>query len=83
MGVQFATPDRGDSIVAVARNADNGVEERLEGNSDDVQGEEGSGADPTRDGAVPTVINSATETAAEAGSLAAEQDADDNAGGSE
>jgi len=26
MGVQFATPDRGDSIVAVARNADRGID---------------------------------------------------------
>ena len=90
MGVQFATPDKGDSIVAVARNTDSGVEDGLEEvPEDDAEGAQGEeGADPAPDGAVPTVINSVSETTAKAGSLAAEQDADDNdadnnAGGSE
>ena len=30
MGVQFATPDKGDSIVAVARNADRAIEDETD-----------------------------------------------------
>ena len=82
MGVQFATPDKRDSIVAVARNADRGIE-------DEDETEEGTDGAPgpdlavmTDDGA-PTVTDGSAETAAKAGTVASERDEDDNAGGSE
>ena len=79
MGVQFATPDTGDSIVAVARNADRTIEVVLE----DALGDE----DALADDAEPTAETSgATDSGpppeAQAGSVASEQDADDNSGGS-
>ena len=59
MGVIFATPDRGDAIVAVARNAEHGADAEA---SDGSEGsEEASGADvdeappaPTQDDGVPS-----------------------------
>jgi DNA gyrase subunit A len=86
MGVQFATPDRGDAIVAVARNADRGVED---GPEDDAAGAEddtvpiqpGTAVTSDADGRVET--GSMPAASAEAGTLASEQDKDDNAGGSE
>jgi DNA gyrase subunit A len=59
MGVIFATPDRGDAIVAVARNAEHGEDAEA---SDGSEGsEEASGADadeappaPTQDDGVPS-----------------------------
>jgi DNA gyrase subunit A len=44
MGVQFATPDRGDAIVAVARNADRRIEVVLEVDLDD-DGPDDDGSD--------------------------------------
>jgi DNA gyrase subunit A len=80
MGVQFATPDRGDSIVAVARNADRGIEVVLD---DGALGDEGPITAVDTDVDAPTVMDSASEAAAQEGSVASEQDADDNAGGSQ
>jgi DNA gyrase subunit A len=77
MGVQFATPDKGDSIVAVARNADRGIED---------EGDEGvNGTDPavTPDAGAPTVTENALESAAEAGTVASKTDEDDIVGGRE
>jgi len=83
MGVQFATPDKRDSIVAVARNADRGIEVVLEG----AQSDEGSGADATTETDALTVPDSAPPGEKAAGGvtfeLSADEDADDDAGGSE
>jgi len=87
MGVQFATPDKHDSIVAVAGNADRDVEVGLDG----VLGEEELGAAATTDADAPTGMVSESEDAAVAGSVTSEQNADEtaddnadhNAGGSE
>jgi len=84
MGVQFATPDKHDSIVAVARNADRGIEVVLGSVLDD----EKPGNPATTGNAAPTVIDSASEGAKAAGSVTFEQNADDdntddNPGGSE
>jgi DNA gyrase subunit A len=80
MGVQFATPERGDSIVAVARNADRGIEGVLD---DGGLGDQRPAPEVDADVDAPTVMDSASETAPHAGSVASEQDADDNAGGSQ
>jgi len=90
MGVQFATPDKRDSIVAVARNAERVAEVVL---GEDVLGEDESGtetsteADVDTDAAGADLTDSAPQDATGAGSVAFEQDADDdaddNAGGSE
>jgi DNA gyrase subunit A len=83
MGVQFATPDKRDSIVAVARNAERVVDVVL----DAVLGETASGteasaeADSAADGTALT--DSAPQDVTGAGSVPFEQDADDEAGGSE
>jgi len=83
MGVQFATPDKRDSIVAVARNADRGIED--EGDEDAEIGEGGSepGIAHTTDAVAPTVTDGPPESAAKAGTVASERDEDDNAGGTE
>jgi DNA gyrase subunit A len=82
MGVQFATPDKHDSIVAVARNADRGIEVVLGVVSD---GEElGEAVTTETNASIPT--DSASEDAQGAGSVtfeAADDIADDNAGGNE
>jgi DNA gyrase subunit A len=86
MGVQFATPDKRDSIVAVARNA--------EAVAEVVLGEAGSESETSTEvdgdgaGAGADLTDSAPQDAASAGNVAFEQDrddsdADDNAGGSE
>jgi DNA gyrase subunit A len=79
MGVQFATPDRDDSIVAVARNADRGIEDASD---EDTGGAQDEGEVPSTAGAgeadASTVTQSAPEITAEAGTVASEQDADDN-----
>jgi DNA gyrase subunit A len=84
MGVQFATPDKGDSIVAVARNADRGIEDGSDDDTDAAQGgDEGPGTAVASDADAATVMSSAPEKVSEAGTVASEQDADDNAGGSQ
>jgi DNA gyrase subunit A len=45
MGVRFAAPDKGDSIVAVARNADSVVDEELEGDLEGTEAGQQAGAD--------------------------------------
>jgi len=88
MGVQFATPDKGDSIVAVARNADRGVEivpdgvAGGEGPEDGASGGEEPGTVVSADSDASTLVDSESEGATQPGSVASEQDADDNAGGS-
>jgi DNA gyrase subunit A len=83
MGVQFATPDKRDSIVAVARNADRGIEVVLGGAADDEE----SGTTVTTDTNAPILTDSASEDVTEAGSVTFElntdDNADDNAGGNE
>jgi len=90
MGVQFATPDKNDSIVAVARNADRGIDVVLaegdpgdEGPDDEFPDEEGAGAAVVTGGGAAPVTDNAHGVTAEAGNVASEQDADDNAGGSQ
>jgi DNA gyrase subunit A len=81
MGVQFATPDRGDSIVAVARNADRGIEG--EPDDDDSPDEVGPDAALTNEADDPAQTTGGTESSARAGTVASEEDEDDTAGGSE
>jgi len=92
MGVQFATPDKGDSIVAVARNADRGIEEgpdddtegaEIDEGAEGSEGESGPSLGVETEAGAPTVTESTRETPAEAGTVASEKDDDDNAGGSE
>jgi DNA gyrase subunit A len=82
MGVQFATPDKHDSIVAVARNADRGIEVVL----DIVEGDETPTAEVTAVSDVP--ISDSSDHDESAGRSVtfdqnADDSADDNAGGSE
>jgi len=83
MGVQFATPDKHDSIVAVARNADRGIEAVLGGAVDDDEPRTAL----TTDMNAPIPTDSAPEDSTAAGSvtfdLNADDNTDDNAGGSE
>jgi DNA gyrase subunit A len=81
MGVQFATPDRGDAIVAVARNADRGIEG--EPNDDDSADEVGPDAALTNEADDPTETTGGTEPSDRSGTVASEEDEDDTAGGSE
>jgi DNA gyrase subunit A len=97
MGVQFATPDKHDSIVAVARNADRGIEVVLgsvlgDGDAESAAqgGEPGSATTTATD--VPSGTDSASEGAEVAGGVtfeldssdhADDDDSDDDAGGSE
>jgi DNA gyrase subunit A len=92
MGVQFANPDKGDSIVAVARNADRRIEVVLEVGLE----QDASADDDVPDAVAPdggqTVIDSVPEGGESAGSVASDadsadnaddDDSDDDAGGSE
>jgi DNA gyrase subunit A len=81
MGVQFATPDKRDSIVAVARNAERVVEVVL----DSALGEEASDESATTDAEAgpDAVTESASQDETGAGSVTFEPNADDNAGGNE
>jgi DNA gyrase subunit A len=83
MGVQFATPDKHDSIVAVARNADRGIDVVL-GSVVDT-GEPGPAVTTDLDG--PILAVSASEDAPAVGSVTfdpnTDENADDIAGGSE
>jgi len=83
MGVQFATPDKRDSIVAVARNADRGIEDETDDNTEINGGGSGPGVATTTGAVAPTVTDGPPETAPKAGTVASEQDEVDNAGGSE
>ena len=83
MGVQFATPDKRDSIVAVARNADRGIEDGLDDDTDTDAGGSEPGLAKTTDAVAPTVTDGPPESALKAGTVASEQHEDDNAGGSE
>ncbi len=71
MGVQFAKPDRGDAIVAVARNAETATDDEDEAN-DDVP--------PLDDGPASAVAGSVTSD--QLADVEAEDRADDDAGGS-
>jgi DNA gyrase subunit A len=79
MGVQFATPDKRDSIVAVARNAERVAEVVLDIVLDDAEPATDASTEP--DG--PAVTGSASEGATGADGVTFELNADDNAGGSE
>jgi DNA gyrase subunit A len=79
MGVSFAAPDKHDAIVAVARNADHGIEVVL----DSVVAEGEPGTVVTTDTNAPILTDSASEDSAAAGSVAFDLNADDNAGGNE
>jgi len=83
MGVQFATPDKRDSIVAVARNADRGIEDETDDNTEINGGGSGPGVATMTGAVAPTVTDGPPETAPKAGTVASEQDEVDNAGGSE
>jgi DNA gyrase subunit A len=79
MGVSFAAPDKQDSIVAVARNADHGIEVVL----DSVVAEGEPGTVVTTDTNAPILTDSANEDTAAAGSVTFDLKADDTAGGNE
>lgn len=83
MGVQFAAPDKNDSIVAVARNADRGIEVVL----DIVAGDETLSSVVTTDPDAPNNTDSSGEDETGDRSVTFDQNADDsaddNAGGSE
>jgi DNA gyrase subunit A len=82
MGVKFATPDKRDSIVAVARNADRGIEDEDE-TDEDTESDSGPGIGLSTSGDVPTVTSSVPESPAETGTVASGQNEADNVGGSE
>jgi DNA gyrase subunit A len=79
MGVQFATPDKRDSIVAVARNAERVAEVVLDIVLDDAE----PATDASTEPGDPAVTGSASEGATGADGVTFGQNADDNAGGSE
>jgi DNA gyrase subunit A len=88
MGVVFATPDKRDSIVAVARNADRGIEVVL----DTVLGEVAAESATATDTDGEEISDSESDDTTAAGSVTFEPNADhspddnspdDNAGGSE
>jgi DNA gyrase subunit A len=83
MGVQFATPDKGDSIVAVARNADRGIEDEPDDDTEGAAGDSAGDLAVDTEAIAPTVTDVARETAAEAGTVVSDKDEDDNAGGSQ
>jgi DNA gyrase subunit A len=81
MGVQFATPDKGDSIVAVARNADRGIEG--ETNDDDSADDVETDAALANEADDLAQTTGGSESSGRAGTVASEEDEDDPAGGSE
>ena len=83
MGVQFATPDRGDAIVAVARNADRGIEDGPDDDTDAPELDAGPATVAISDADARTETNASLESSARAGTVASEQDEDDIPGGSE
>jgi len=80
MGVQFATPDKRDTIVAVARNADRGIEVVLEGAAG---AGESDAVIATDDVAALTATDSASPGETGAGSVTFETNPDDTSGGNE
>jgi len=81
MGVQFATPDKNDSIVAVARNADRGIDVVLDSVLGGAEGapedaEPGTGAISDTD--VQTVTDSASEGATGPDGVTFDLDSDDD-----
>ncbi|MGE9808332.1 MULTISPECIES: DNA gyrase subunit A [unclassified Janibacter] len=87
-GVKFATPRDGDSIVAVARNAERAVEEDVE-DPEAVAGEDGA---TVSDGAADAPVTDAPTSGSEAETVPSEEDAsagapdddaDETAGGTE
>jgi DNA gyrase subunit A len=83
MGVQFATPDKRDSIVAVARNAERVAEVVLDVDLDDEEAPAEATAQADLDTLGSAVTDSAPQDVNDAGSVTFDRDADDNAGGSE
>jgi DNA gyrase subunit A len=81
MGVQFATPDKRDSIVAVARNTERVAEAVLDSVLGDEEPDGAATADVDTD--VTNSADSASHSVTEAGSVTFDRSADDNAGGSE
>jgi DNA gyrase subunit A len=79
MGVQFANPDKGDSIVAVARNADRRIEVVLEVGLDDDASPDDDVPDAVAPDGGQTVIDSVPEGGQSAGSVASDSDSADNA----
>ena len=83
MGVQFATPDKRDSIVAVARNTERVAEVVLDvelGDEESATADTGQiGLDPER----TAITDIARQDVNDTGSVTSDRDADDNAGGSE
>jgi DNA gyrase subunit A len=79
MGVQFATPDKRDSIVAVARNAERVAEVVLDIVLDDPEPATDASTEPDD----PAVTGSASEDASGTDGVTFGQNADDNAGGNE
>ncbi|MBC7560277.1 MAG: DNA gyrase subunit A [Dermatophilaceae bacterium] len=83
MGVQFATPDKRDSIVAVARNTERVAEVVLDvelGDEESATADTGqAGLDPERTATTDIARQDVNDT----GSVTSDWDADDNAGGSE
>lgn len=75
MGVQFAAPDKHDSIVAVARNADHGIEVVLDIAADD----ETSDSVSTTDSDLPTHTGTSDEDETGDRSVTFDQNADDSA----
>jgi DNA gyrase subunit A len=83
MGVQFATPDKRDSIVAVARNAERVAEVVLDVDLDDEEAPAEATGKADLDTLGSAVSDSAPQDVHDAGSVTFDRDADDNAGGSE
>ena len=83
MGVQFATPDKGDSIVAAARNADRGIEGETDDDEGDAGDDGGPGSAPTAEADQAAETTAGTESPVRAGTVASEEVEDDTAGGSE
>jgi len=83
MGVQFATPDKHDSIVAVARNAERVADVVLDSALGEEASDESATTDADAEAEAEAVTDSAYEDETGAGSVTFEPNADDNAGGNE
>jgi DNA gyrase subunit A len=83
MGVQFATPDKHDSIVAVARNAERVADVVLDSALDEEESDQSGTTDAEAEGEATTVTESASQDETGAGSVTFEPSADDDAGGNE
>jgi DNA gyrase subunit A len=83
MGVQFATPDKRDSIVAVARNTERVAEVELDSVLGDDEPEADAAVDTDAETDVTNVAENAPHGATEAGNVTSDRNEDDDAGGSE